>query len=204
MARVNPSVCGMGVNVPASMLPRSTSTPVIMGQYNSVEGVGGFFEHLGNLPTSDSVGQDMLRIALKHLDEIQHLSPEEADRHGYWRLAGLRKDYQQLSRDRKAAQAASGTRFLSVAPKQSTGLEGDSPARVDAVGIAPIIILGLGALGITGGLGYLAGRSGNNQPSTLTGEIGKQVGSGIKWAALGFLAYTLYSGKNPLKEFLKK
>jgi len=110
MARINPSVCGMGVNVPASMLPRSTSTPVIMGQYNSVEGVG----------------------------------------------------------------------------------------------IAPIIILGLGALGITGGLGYLAGRSGNNQPSTLTGEIGKQVGSGIKWVALGFLAYTLYSGKNPLKEFLKK
>jgi hypothetical protein len=38
----------------------------------------------------------------------------------------------------------------------------------------------------------------------LTGEIGKQVGSGIKWVALGVLAYTLYSGKNPLKEFLKK
>lgn len=110
MARLNPSVCGMGVNVPASMLPRSSSTPVIMGQYDSVSGVG----------------------------------------------------------------------------------------------IAPIVILGLGALGLTGGLGYLAGQSGNNQPSTLTGEIGKQVGSGIKWAALGFLAYTLISGKNPLKDFFKK
>ena len=30
----------MGVNVPASMLPRSTSTPVIYGQYAAVRGVG--------------------------------------------------------------------------------------------------------------------------------------------------------------------
>lgn len=110
MARINPSVCGMGVNVPASMLPKSSSTPVILGQYQSVEGVG----------------------------------------------------------------------------------------------IAPIVILGLGALGITGGLGYLAGRSGNSQPSTLTGEIGKQLGSGMKWAALGFLAYSIYTGKNPIKDLFKK
>lgn len=40
MRIVNPCVCGMGVNVPASMLPRSTSTPVILGQYDSVRGVG--------------------------------------------------------------------------------------------------------------------------------------------------------------------
>lgn len=108
---INPCVCGMGVNVPASILPRSTSTPVILGQYDSVQGVG----------------------------------------------------------------------------------------------IAPLVLLGLGALGITGGLGFFAGRgSVDTAPSTLGGEIGKQVGSGIKLAALGFIAYTLISGKNPLKNLLKK
>ena len=112
MARnVSTCVSGMGVNVPASMLPRSTSTPVILGQYGSVQGVG----------------------------------------------------------------------------------------------IAPIVLLGLGALGLTGGLGFWAGRgSVDTAPSTLGGEIGKQVGSGLKWAALGFIAYTLISGKNPLKNLLKK
>lgn len=108
---VSTSVCGMGVNVPASMLPRSTSTPVILGQYASVQGVG----------------------------------------------------------------------------------------------IAPLLLLGLGALGMTGGLGFFAGRgSVDGSPATLGGEIGKQVGSGLKWAALGFVAYTLISGKNPLKNLLKK
>lgn len=76
---------------------------------------------------------------------------------------------------------------------------------VQGVGIAPLVLIGLGALGLTGGFGFLAGRgSVDTAPSTLGGEIGKQVGSGLKWAALGFIAYTLISGKNPLKNLLKK
>jgi len=49
--------------------------------------------------------------------------------------------------------------------------------------------------------GFFAGRgSVDTAPSTLGGEIGKQVGSGLKWAAIGFIAYTLISGKEPAEE----
>lgn len=75
---------------------------------------------------------------------------------------------------------------------------------VQGVGIAPIVILGLGALAGIGGFGYWAGRSSGEQPQTLTGEIGKQIGSGLKWAALGYVGYTLITGKNPIKDLFKK
>lgn len=75
---------------------------------------------------------------------------------------------------------------------------------VDGVGILPIVILGLGALGITGGFGYWAGHSSSSTPQTFSGEIGKQVGSGLKWAAIGLIGYVLVTGNNPIKSFLKK
>lgn len=75
---------------------------------------------------------------------------------------------------------------------------------VQGVGIAPLVILGLGALAGIGGFGYWAGRASGEQPQTLTGEIGKQIGSGLKWAALGYVGYTLITGNNPIKKLFKK
>ena len=73
---------------------------------------------------------------------------------------------------------------------------------VMGVGIAPIIPIALGALGITAAMGYLAGRQGTG-PTTLTGGIGIEVGKTLRWVALGALGYKLVTGKSPLT-LLKK
>lgn len=204
MARnVSTCVSGMGVNVPASMLPRSTSTPVILGQYESVQGVGPLWDDLKRAfdvirvdPRTGAIianAEQQARVREENIRREQQRR-QELEQSRLEREEMSRRYLEELNRKRSLERA----RNVSVAPSRDS-------SRVDSVGIAPLVLLGLGALGLTGGLGFFAGRgSVDTAPSTLGGEIGKQVGSGLKWAALGFIGYTLISGKNPLKNLFKK
>jgi hypothetical protein len=181
------------MSVPAYMLPRSTSVPVIAGQYESVLGVGPYvpptigqiWAAMGRLPP-ETEEQRRYRIAIS-TRETERMRREDAERR---RIAEAR--YNQRRQDKVLANMADPTR-------RSAGLM-VSNARTDSVGLLPIVPIALGALVITGGLGYMAGRQ--NTPTTMTGEIGKGIGSTIKWGALGLLAYSFLTGKGKLGKLL--
>lgn len=71
-------------------------------------------------------------------------------------------------------------------------------ASVQGVGIAPIVLLGIGAMSLIGGAGFLAGRgTATAQPPTFGSAVGTQVGSVLKWALVAGVGYYLVTGKVP-------
>ena len=71
---------------------------------------------------------------------------------------------------------------------------------VQGVSVLPLVWLGLGALGLVGGSSFVAGRAtAQQQPQTMTGAIGSEVGAAIKWLIIGGAAYYLLTKKGLLK-----
>lgn len=260
MIPVNACVCGMGVSVPASMLPPSTSTPVIYGQYASVRGVGesttspaigwesasgrigsqanadlnrirAFYGRRG-VPVPSSLSTAYERALLLHSQfQRGEVSKGVLDRAVNTLLDVIRREVSRVNRMMTSQEKAYESGRVPKTPERSSinsglarGIASLFPwasnprvtplsafpgmsrngSRIHSVGLLPIVPVALGALAITGGLGYLAGRNTGDTPTTLGGGIGKGIGDAIKWTAIGAAALYAFTGKNPIKTFFKK